>query len=129
MKPVKQSLIHDETKGIKGDCFRACICTLLEIGIDEAPHFTTYPEDQWWDVAVAFCKTRGYNIAWEQDCPKSDIEYYIVCGTSPRGLRHAVIYSRGRLVHDPHPDGGDVVNPYAYIWLETREAKTMEVAC
>lgn len=34
--------------------------------------------------------------------------FYIAHGESPRGLRHAVVYRKIHLVHDPHPDGGGI---------------------
>ncbi len=45
-------------------------------------------------------------------------EYYMAWGTSPRGIKHSVIYSKGKLVHDPHPDGGGVKDITNYVWLE-----------
>lgn len=35
-------------------------------------------------------------------------EFYIACGKSARGVMHAVIYSRGQMVHDPHPSDAGV---------------------
>jgi hypothetical protein len=35
MKPVDQTVVADK----KGDCLRACVCSLLELPIDAAPNF------------------------------------------------------------------------------------------
>ena len=37
MKPVFQTRMHDPDKGIIGNCFRACIASILECGIDDIP--------------------------------------------------------------------------------------------
>jgi hypothetical protein len=39
MKPIDQEFMHDPEKGIIGDCFRACIASILELDINEVPHF------------------------------------------------------------------------------------------
>ena len=113
MKPIKQKLIHSE--GVKGDCLRACMCSLLEISDEGVPNFVDdphYPEKLWdWCQAN---KIMFYN----DDNPPEGVEYYMAWGTSPRGLKHSVIYNNGKLVHDPHPDGGDVKDITTYAWLE-----------
>lgn len=35
-------------------------------------------------------------------------QFYIANGLSPRGVYHSVIYSGGKLVHDPHPSGAGI---------------------
>lgn len=35
MTPVKQTIVDD----IKGDCLRACVCSLLGLAIDQVPNF------------------------------------------------------------------------------------------
>jgi hypothetical protein len=117
MKPIMQKNMYNPQKGIKGDCYRACICSLLEISDKNVPNFIedpNYPMN-----VVEFLKRKGYRLRHSTEYP-SDIEYCIANGLSPRGVRHSVIYSKGKLVHDPHPNGGDVVVDL-YLWLEPRE--------
>lgn len=38
MKPVDQTLMLE--RGEPGDCYRACIASILELSIEEVPHFT-----------------------------------------------------------------------------------------
>ena len=118
MKPIKQKNIHNPEKGIQGDCLRACICSLLEISDEGVPNFV---EDKQYPVQlVNFLKEKGFRLRWVEEEPK-DIEYYMAFGTGPRGFRHAVIYSKGKLVHDPHPEGGGLMLPDLYVLLEKRE--------
>jgi hypothetical protein len=118
MKPVKQKIMHSENA--KGDCLRACICSLLEISDEGVPNFVednNYPEKLWnWCQAN---KVMFYN----SDAPPAGIEFYMAWGTSPRGLKHSVIHKSGKLVHDPHPDGGDVKDITTYVWLERENKK------
>lgn len=32
-------------------------------------------------------------------------EFYIASGPANRGVKHSVIYSGGKMIHDPHPSG------------------------
>lgn len=114
MKPIKQKNIHNKEKGIVGDCLRACICSLLEISDDNVENFVENPDYPM--NLVYFLKQRGYRMYHSKEQPKN-IEYYMAYGISPRGLNHAVIYSKGELIHDPHPEGGGV-NPNEFVWLE-----------
>jgi hypothetical protein len=111
LKPVMQKFRHSETQ--KGDCYRACICSLLEISDEDVPNFVEYPNHT--EVLLDFLRERGYRPHWDVQPP--DLPYYMAIGVSPRGLRHAVIYSDGKLAHDPHPDGGGVI-PDRYELLE-----------
>lgn len=122
MIPVYQSITkHDPDNGQIGDCFRACICSLLELPIEKVPHFATYPQDQWWSRVIDYMDAKGYKVFCgfgAQADPKDKALYYIATGTSLRGFLHSVIYREGKLVHDPHPDGGGVVDIVDYMWIE-----------
>lgn len=38
MKPVRQLYRHDPANGVYGDCWRACIASVLELPIEDVPH-------------------------------------------------------------------------------------------
>ena len=117
MKPVMQKNIHNPEQGIIGDCYRACICSLLEISDEDVENFVenpNYPMN-----VVEFLRIKGLRLCHGIESPVHT-EFYIVCGVSPRDVRHSVIYSKGKLVHDPHPSGGGVI-PDLYLWLEIRK--------
>lgn len=132
MKPQKQAFRHDPENGVYGDCYRTAIACMLDMERDEVPHF--YEGDPPVDVfnkrAADFLATRGlttFLVAFDdfesmlntmQVC-NPNINY-IVSGTSPRGTCHAVIGHGDKIIHDPHPDGGDLVAPCSdgLYWIE-----------
>jgi hypothetical protein len=86
------------------------------MSIEEVPHFAEHePEKEWLDNLEVWLGNLGYVLRF--DCSPPEEEFYMVWGTSPRGLYHSVIHLEGKLIHDPHPDGGDVV-PKNYVWIE-----------
>lgn len=115
MTPVAQTIIApNDDKGMPGNCLQAAIASLLELPLDEVPHFVgrdweTDGNEHWWTCWVAWCGDRGLRVgAWE---PKAG-EYYLGAGPSPRdpeNRSHVAVYRDGLLVHDPHPDGTGVV--------------------
>jgi hypothetical protein len=116
ISPVTQTIFGDE----KGNCFAACIATLLRYPIHDVPNFCAdYPAD-WWERMQNWLATRGlYAIEMRVD-DKLTLEpmpavHVILTGKSPRGeFGHCVVGKvnnesspEGTIdyVHDPHPDG------------------------
>jgi hypothetical protein len=110
MKKIMQTRTGKE----KGNCLSACIASLLEMPIDI---FEIKNENNWLNQLNDVLQPLGYTYAefdadkpftWCGEC------FMIGCGTSPRGLEHAVIVRHfpkdGRhhyeFIHDPHPQGG-----------------------
>ena len=114
MKPVDQQFMHNPAKGTVGDCFRACIASVLELPADAVPHFALLG-NRWSRVADAFCEALSRDLEWHDGEPPDDI-WAIVTVQSPRGsdVRHSVIYRGGKMVHDPHPSraGGEPIGGY-----------------
>lgn len=114
MKPVQQ----EKTESGSGDCFAACIASLLEMPLEEVPNFCAEGEE--WPInAINWYRGQGFAILEfdYSDQPdsvaiaemKSLGGYCIVSGQSSRfDCLHAVIYKDGELIHDPSPDGGGV---------------------
>jgi len=84
-----------------GNCFSACVASLLEIQIGEVPYLM---EDRdWFQGFIEWLRPRGlwavtFSVAngWRPD------GYVILGGQSPRGS-HAVVGLGLEVVHDPHP--------------------------
>jgi hypothetical protein len=109
MIPVKQTKISIE--GVQhGNCMAAAIASILELRIEDIPAFEDMPSPNWWFSLQTWLISKGYVLKNHNADKDSAMikDYYIACGTSPRGLEHSVIYKDGKLVHDPHPDGGDI---------------------
>lgn len=126
MKPVWQPM----RPGEQGQCFRACLASLMEIEIDDIPPFELigYDTDEalnefFSGFGLTFLEQRG-----DEQIAASLASYSgesIVFGTSDywtdgglnKGAKHAVIFREGRIVHDPQPGGSDFRRPYISQWF------------
>jgi hypothetical protein len=126
---------HEADKGQYGDCHRTAIACLLNIPVEDSPHFIGEYERRkaadadddsynWQQHQEEWLNSLGYttvDVAYNGDCELSDLFHfmqarnphalYLLGGTSPRGTNHTVIACGGGFFHDPHPDGGFLVGP------------------
>lgn len=114
MIPVNQTKLHNPEKGINGNCFRACIASILEVDIDSLPIFEDY-FDLWPDVFVAWCNANRIDFCFTANPPNG---YSIITGTSIRGVLHCCIAFDGVVVHDPHPSKVGLLEIRDYLTLE-----------
>lgn len=127
MKPVDQTVLRtpDDPTGPPGNCFAACIASILECSIDDVPHPTVDERDGegwvrpggYWERLGAWLASAGYYSVEIVDGVRPwttlDLELPGICsfviahGDGPRGCKHSVVAAIGdggfRLVHDPHP--------------------------
>jgi len=116
MIPVMQTEVGD-----RGNCYSACLASLLHLPISDVPNFFDTAADD--SPAAWFAGVRewlaGHNLcvtSFEVDANGrfygwSPHAYLITCGKSPRGRDHATIWKGGVMVHDPHPDGTGILVP------------------
>ena len=122
MTPVKQTILSDEQKVIHGNCFSACLASLLDLPIEQVPYFyePRILKIGWGKVLMEFLDKHGYSYEGyltvtehdqltyrEQMLDHKGVDgYHIVGGPSPRGSKagHAVIYKNAHPFFDPHPD-------------------------
>ena len=114
--------------GDKGNCMQACLASLLDIPLQEAPDVMNTPEGERWEVWLnAQLKPLGYayielvfgtNETQLGFFEATDL-YHLVLGTSPRdpARSHAVIARNRVLVFDPHPDNTGVLSVEAFGFL------------
>jgi hypothetical protein len=102
----------------EGDCFAACVASILEVGLGEVPSFNEPIEDLWWQKFQAWLTARGW-AAVMYDRPISDLRlcWGIAGGDTSRGIKHAVIFRDGVVEHDPHPsrEGLTKFDDYTYL--------------
>jgi hypothetical protein len=108
--PVFQT-VFDPTHG---DCFSACLASILEIPLKWVPTFCVDYPDTWFDELNEWLKYFGlrclgsYDVAcWDKETWNSIAGMYgIGGGLSPRykNTMHAVVCQGDKIVHDPHPD-------------------------
>jgi len=61
MKPQEQQYSHNPDAGVFGDCFRASIASILELPIDDVPHFLyDGSQDLWLERFTSFLNPLGY---------------------------------------------------------------------
>ena len=111
MKPIDQIQLNENGK--IGDCFRACIASLLEMPAEKVPHFyepggaaaLRRTNDWLAQFGYAYAEVASNQlIGWDREY----LGNFIAVGPSPRGdFLHAVIGNGGgqnwEIVHDPHP--------------------------
>lgn len=105
-----------------GNCTQAVLASLLELDIDEVPHFVALGEDRWWNAMVSWLGERGlFPVSImppeNRDEPLAQFTgYHAMAGISPRGSRHVVVGQSGKLIHDPRPEGGGLAEVESW-WL------------
>ncbi len=116
MKPVDQ----DDFTFTTGNCFSACLASLLELPLASVPKFMA--EEDWFGAVnrwLSQFNLRFIDIKWDQDFavyPQVG-GYAILTGPSPRNpeIYHSIVVlvdrnSEGKVTfyeyHDPHPDRG-----------------------
>jgi len=94
-----------------GDCFRACVASILEMSSDEVPNFVGEYEELWWQKFIEWLKPlnlTAYDIPAETQDGYEVVTsgYVILTADSPRfqGGLHCVVTLDNVIVHDPHPD-------------------------
>lgn len=110
MKPVDQT-----TFGCPGgNCFSACVASLLEIPVEEVPYFMgdAAPDEEvdWFTPFLAWLRPRGL---WAIPVPLGNgwkpEGLCILSGKSPRGkFMHSVVAHGLDVVFDPHPSRAGV---------------------
>lgn len=115
----------------KGNCFSACLASLMDLPIENVPNFAMMEEDTWYGNFLDFLEKYNHSYKgmfyFEQEGTWADLlkEYpefgdtFIVGGKSPRDwitAGHAVIYKDNKLLHDPHfSREGILLLEYAYL--------------
>ncbi len=128
MKPVKQTLFEPG----KGNCFAVCVASLLEMPLEDVPHFLVdYPNQDWWEVFQTWLGDRNL-FAIEVTLKENEAvlaglpcgTHCMITGKSPRhDCLHAVVGKVRRFgakmfwdyIHDPHPDNTMIVGYPKYI--------------
>jgi hypothetical protein len=104
MRPVLQSV-----PGPDGDCYAACVASILEVGLAEVPDLAA-AGDRWAAVLRGWLGRRGMHVGFrpgdgrpladQADPPQG---YAITGQRVLDGSVHAVVCRDGRIVHDPSP--------------------------
>lgn len=115
MTPVFQSKLYAADGIHNGNCFAACLASLLEIPLWMVPPFEDMfgrGHGQWRERSEEWlARMFGMKLVRvEEHVPPALPEFYIANGPAARGVHHSVVYRRGELAHDPHPSKGGVLD-------------------
>lgn len=139
MLKQKQLYRHEPDKMQYGDCHRTALACLLNIPVEDSPHFIGEYERRealktqglemepyiWQDEQEAWLNNLGYttvDVCFDGSGTgaeeifnfmraRNPEVFYMLGGTSPRGTNHSVVCYGGGFEWDPHPDGGFLVGP------------------
>lgn len=112
MKPVHQDKYPIAGKLGNGNCLSACVASILEMNLDEVPHFTSGNNKDWLTELNFFLKRfNSYALLLPFLTTKFLLQgYYIVIGNavyfnsktkSYDQSLHAVVGSEGKIIFDP----------------------------
>lgn len=131
MTPVMQSKLYYPDGIHNGNCYAACLASILDLPLWMVPPFEDmFGRGEWrvrtseWLAKVHGLKMVKHMVKHEAANAPVDLpEFYIANGLSARGVYHSVIYSAGKLAHDPHPSGAGI-ETVEWLWvLEPIEAE------
>lgn len=98
---VDQTILAGNDRGTPGNCMQACFASLLDLNLDDVPHFALFV---WYPKAIElWLLGRGLDITITQTTEWPTSGAHIVCGVSPRAISHVVCWQNG-VMWDPHPD-------------------------
>lgn len=111
-----------------GDCFRACVASILEFPITEMPNFWEQTQDslEYWKLTNDWLSKLGYkcivvNILDDCKCYIDGLLCIALGKNKKNKEEHAVVWQDG-LRHDPYPDGNGLFcepNTFAILTLKT----------
>ena len=121
MIPVYQTIIGRADDGsAPGNCMQAVVASLLELPLDEVPHFLLYG-DRWWEMEYNFLMSKGIEMQGYLRNPRrlghcgkcrlDDLHKY----EGIKGLFYAAVYSPGYFTPEEFCKPGYTVPTHAVI--------------
>ena len=129
MRPQKQKFLSDEAAGTHGDCGRAVLACLLDMDVEDVPHFgenlpARFPSAEYHRRELAWLRSKNlYRITVPFDGKRSVDDvikavsasnrglFFLLVGTSKNGTTHVVICADNEIVHDTALDNSGIVGP------------------
>jgi hypothetical protein len=109
MIPIDQTIY-----GPEGNCFQACIASILEVPLDDVPECLGGRYDQ---RLLDWLHSKGLGLVLKPTAGGWLTGYCILTAKSPRTEgNHAVVIKDGEVVHDPHPERDMGIGEWKYLW-------------
>jgi hypothetical protein len=118
----------------KGDCFRTCVTSLLELPHAHVFNFMEGGEQEFNDAVRFFNKRNGIillDFTIEDKQALKDV-ICIATGTSPRdeSKNHSVVWLNGKCIMDPHPDETGIIGePKLYTLIIPKDPVILKNLC
>lgn len=126
MTPTQQTKLCAADGGHSGNCFAACLATLLDLPLWMVPPFEDMPAGTWFERSNGWLREMfGATIEKKDHAPSPYLPPFIAVGHSDRGVRHAVINRGVELVWDPHPQGSGLTSIITVYVLRDRDGNRM----
>lgn len=109
MIPIYQTILDSQN----GNCYAACLASILECSLEEIPNFMTCGPDEFNNILTKWLEAKNFtilsvNINRDESFITAMIKDVYSIGTikSPRfeDALHAVVCKGFNIIHDPHPD-------------------------
>jgi len=120
--PVEQT----RTGSLIGNCFAACLASILEISISSVPDFDAdgnaflrQVNDFLLPLDLFYIQVSPDNPTFPEVFRYGNV-WHTIEGISERGGQHACVGNAGELVFDPHPGGKGLVSVDVYGFLVAR---------
>lgn len=113
--------------GGHGSCFATAVACVLDLDLASVPNFVAFGNGRWYEALLLWCKSQrvhfrvfyldGKKLRREGGKPaRHPGKPVVASGQGPRGYRHAVVYQRGRFLHDPFPGDAGLVGAPERFW-------------
>lgn len=126
MTPVKQQYKHNPPETY-GDCHRAALASLLDLPIEQVPHFMdglSPDEGEAFETRQdEFLNSRGLDCirfpvqaeSLGETCYAANVwnpdKLFLLGGESKNGVGHTVVAGKDGVVHDPALDNSGIIGP------------------
>jgi hypothetical protein len=117
-----------------GDCERAAWATVLDLDIEQVPHFfdggcsteeAVRREREFeatlglYHVALPFVSDNGLDAVLASVNHNNPKVEYLLCGTSKTGCNHTVVCRGNAIVHDPSLNNSGIIGPAddGFYWI------------
>lgn len=117
MSEITQTITVGDGSGRLGNCLQAAVASLLDLPLDEVPHFAEI--DDWNGAFDDFAEQHGFRLAYTVT---QTPEFGLAFGLSARGVAHSVVYRDGTEVWDPHPSRDGLRSISAFVHFNRIES-------
>lgn len=143
MTPVFQT----DFRAPGGNCFQACVASIMDLHLDEVPHFLKDSDGgNWrqerWEAVREFAREHNLAACWLSPGEEEDSKYipdlfrsglyYIATGPiAGSQYGHCVVGLGGKFVHDPSTSDGCIFSgePWLYIFFpRIEDCKMVEIS-